>query len=446
MIRSSVPSFIVATLFGAASLLASAAAHADMCATDQRPGASLLIPFFEVDLAGTPGQARNTRFWVRNTATRPRLTNVTLWTTWGIPALQFNVFIPAYGTQRIDVGAIFLQGTLPQTGAGITPVGAFDSVGTPLTFATCNNGTTPGQPPIYTALSVGAQLELRARYSGTVTSNGQCYGANLGDTVARGFITVDDVNQCSNGLSPTDAGYFVSGGSGAATNDNVLLGGVEYVHLENNFAGAMPAYPVEAQSALLMPGDVSFYGRYVAYIAADDREPLPFSWSFDFDSGGTQDADDADLMVFRAAPRSFTRTCGLSQPWAPLALAENTPFDRAGNTPGVDPFPLGETQLPIGLATQLFPAESINNLLLDPLVNAGSGRINFTQVSGGGFPDGQSMLSVMHTWQGRFSETTPGRALDTGCTSGIVVPARVSGPLPENPAPPSYIFYDSFSS
>src|SRR5687767_12831781 len=128
MIRSKLASMLQAALLGGAVLLASQPAQADMCAADQRPAASLPIPHFVVDLSGTVGQDRNTRFWVRNMATRSRLTNVTLWTTWGIPAFSFNVYLPAYGTQRIDLAALFLQGQLPQTGSGITPVGAFDSL------------------------------------------------------------------------------------------------------------------------------------------------------------------------------------------------------------------------------------------------------------------------------------------------------------------------------
>jgi len=447
VIRSKLVALAHAALFGVAALLASGAARADLCAFDQRPGASLLIPYFEVDLAGTPGQGRNTRVWVRNTATRPRLTNVVLWTNWGIPAFTFNVYLPAYGTQRIDIGAIFLQGKLPQTGSAITPVGAFDSVGTPLVFNSCNTGTTPGEPPIYTDLSAGAQIELRARYRGTVTSNGQCFAANLGDEVARGYITVDDATQCSTGFSPADPGYLIAGGFGVASNANVLLGGAEYVHPANNFAHATPAFPVEASDVpLFVPGDPTFYGRYMAYTAGDSREPLPFSWTFEFDSEATpeNDNDDADLQLFRVVPRTNTRSCAGVPPWYPLFESERVPFDRAGNTPAADPFPLGETLAPMGRATQLFGVENIDNLLLDPLPRAGSGRLNLTNFQGN--LDGQSMLSVIHTWQGRYSESTLGRALDSGCAVNMAIPARVSGPLQANPNTLKYIFADGFSS
>ena len=62
------------------------------------------------------------------------------------------------------------------------------------------------------------------------------------------------------------------------------------------------------------------------------------------------------------------------------------------------------------------------------------------------YPDGQAMLSVHHRWQGRFSEMQLGRALDTGCPGGVTIPARVSGPIVNNPTTPAYIFADNFSS
>jgi hypothetical protein len=445
MIRCKLATLVQAALLGTAALLASASAHADMCALDQRPAATLLVPFFEVDLAGTPGQGRNTRFWVRNMTQRPRLTNVTLWTTWGIPAFAFNVYLPAFGTQRLDLGALFLQGTLPKTGSGVTPIGAFDSLGTPLIFATCNGSSTPGEPPVYTDLSAGAQAEVRARFRGTVTSGGQCFGENLGDDVARGYVTIDDVNACTVNFYPADPGYFFPDGGGTGTNANTLLGGVEYVDPTNNIAHSMPAYGLEAQDTLFLPGDISFYSRFMAQLPYDGREPLPFSWSFEFDSEITPDADDADLMVFRAAPRTNPRSCTGHPPWFPLDSFEQVPFDRSGNTPANDPFPLGESRLLFSLPTQTFPAEELDTLLLDPLPRVGSGRVNFS-VPIENFPDGQSLLSVRHTWQGRFSEMQLGRALDTGCPVNLEVPARVSGELDENPAPPGYIFYDSFSS
>jgi hypothetical protein len=449
MIRSKLASLLQAAWFAGAVMLASPPARADVCAADQRPAASLLIPHFVVDLSGTAGQDRNTRFWVRNMATRSRLTNVTLWTTWGVPGFSFNVYLPAYGTQRIDLAALFLQGVLPQTGSAITPVGAFDSVGTPQVYASCNTGTAPGQPPIYTPLSAGAQTELRNRFRGAPAQGGQCFGHNLNDNVARGYVTIDQVYHCVANTTPDDPGYFVGGGAGLASNENILLGGVEYLHPASNLAHASPAYALEAADNLFVPGDVTFYGRLVAYGGSDGREPLPMAWAFEFDSENSADADDADLQIFRATPSTSPRSCASVPPWFPLEESERVPFDRAGNTPTPDPFPLGESQSPIGLATQAFPAEEIDVLLLDPLPRAGSGRINFSDPNGfvtAAYPDGQAMLSVHHRWQGRFSEMQQGRALDSGCPGGLQIPARVGGPVMENPTTLSYIFADNFSS
>lgn len=128
-------------------LLAAAPAHADICAVDQRPGATLLVPWFAVDRDQVNGLS--TRVWVRNVSTSPTLANVTLWSDYGVAAFWFNVYLPAYGTERIDLGALLREGRMPRTGAGVSGLGSFDTAATPQNFPNCHAGTTVGVPPVY---------------------------------------------------------------------------------------------------------------------------------------------------------------------------------------------------------------------------------------------------------------------------------------------------------
>lgn len=84
------------------------------------------------------------------------------------------------------------------------------------------------------------------------------------------------------------------------------------------------------------------------------------------------------------------------------------PFDRSGHTPPDDPFPLGEERLLFSVATQAFPAEELDVLLLDPLPRVGSGRINLTFPIFG-IPDGQSMVLGAPLQVGFVSRRKPAR-------------------------------------
>jgi hypothetical protein len=101
---------------------------------------------------------------------------------------------------------------------------------------------------------------LRASHTGLFSAilNG-CAGRAFGDNIARGYITVDDVNSCSL-LFPSSTGYFISGGLGIADNDNVLWGDYFYVNAGENFAQGETLVHVEADAAAFAtPGAYSFY-------------------------------------------------------------------------------------------------------------------------------------------------------------------------------------------
>ena len=125
---------------------------------------------------------------------------------------------------RSTVRDIFL-GNLPHTAsAGQDPTDMISNKGPysqDINFATCSGFLGD---PNYFVIPAAALADLQAAHTGqAIPSTGLYAGRNLGDNIARGYITVDTVSACYPFL-PNQPGYFVSGGSGIATNQNTLLG------------------------------------------------------------------------------------------------------------------------------------------------------------------------------------------------------------------------------
>lgn len=288
---------------------------------DAAPGASLLLPYFEVDLGNPRGVG--TALNVRNGGPAPVLARVVLWTDLSVPTFGFEVYLPGYGSRTVDLRQIFLSGLLPVSG--------------PAPVVGCAGRLPPS--PIPTAALAG----LRAAHTGEVSAlfGGLCTGSDLGDSKLRGYLTVDVVNRCTDAL-PGDPGYF--GDGGAAGFDNVLWG--DYVVVGNSAA------PSLAQSDALVhlqastsdpltatPGRPTFYGRYVGGTAADHREALPRRWGTFFERSlfGT-----ADFVVWRdtgIAHHPFG--CGSSPAPFPLGEASAVQFDETGQNSTYPPLSFG---------------------------------------------------------------------------------------------------------
>lgn len=77
------------------------------------PAATLLLPYFEVDLADPQG--RTTLFSVNNATPAAALTEVVLWSDLGVPTLSFQIYLTGYDVQTVNLRDIFATGTLPRT-------------------------------------------------------------------------------------------------------------------------------------------------------------------------------------------------------------------------------------------------------------------------------------------------------------------------------------------
>ncbi|HBL29292.1 MAG TPA: hypothetical protein DD490_20870, partial [Acidobacteria bacterium] len=260
---------------------------------DDVPAATLLLPYFEVDLDNAAGVT--TLFSVNNASATAQLAHVTVWSTWSIPVLDFDVYLTGYDVQTFNLRDILVDGILPQTGSGTTT--AANDPGSPLgsysfpdvAFPNCNLTSAPPVPPVYAVpgISTNFRAHLQAILTGKKSPvDATCAGTNYGDNIARGYITVDDVNSCSL-LFPSSTGYFISGGLGIADNDNVLWGDYFYVNPTENFAQGETLVHVEADATVFnTPGEYTFYGRYVTGLASDNREPLATTFATRYLTGG----------------------------------------------------------------------------------------------------------------------------------------------------------------
>ncbi|HEV7506116.1 MAG TPA: hypothetical protein VGS07_14500 [Thermoanaerobaculia bacterium] len=70
---------------------------------DNVPAATLLLPYFEVDIAHPGGV--NTFFSINNALATAVLAHVTIWSDQSIPVLDFDVYLTGY-----DVGWVYING------------------------------------------------------------------------------------------------------------------------------------------------------------------------------------------------------------------------------------------------------------------------------------------------------------------------------------------------
>ncbi|HMB52375.1 MAG TPA: hypothetical protein VKU40_03605, partial [Thermoanaerobaculia bacterium] len=122
-------------------------AHAVIGANDAVPAATLLLPYFEVDLNDTAGVT--TLFSVNNASAAPALAHITIWTDLTVPILDFDVYLSGYDVQSFNLRDILVDGILPQTGSAISNQGDYSLANT--NFPGCNTGPGTGAP-VYSPL------------------------------------------------------------------------------------------------------------------------------------------------------------------------------------------------------------------------------------------------------------------------------------------------------
>ena len=355
------PAFCVAVL-----ALAGPPAAAEMCALDAVPAATLLLPYFEVDLGAAPGAGVNTVFTIHNALPEPALAHLTFWTDWSQPVMNFDVFLTGYDAQTFDLYDVFVGANIPVTadeqsdqgqdgGRVADPTstcdgtidscsphglpswdGSFEGNGASFAFdciAIFPFFVNPLIPPSF-------QDRLQAQLTGQ-PFQGACYGADHGDGVARGYVTIDNAQACSL-IFPSDPEYFSDGaGPGIASNVNQLWGDWALIDGQAPVYTLDPLVHIEADDdfdSSSTATNYTFYGRYTQALGGiDNREPLASAWSFSYFNAEPSLA--TDLIVWRdstANNQTFDGyPCGsgpgTGPDWQPLDQTQVVCFDRQEN-------------------------------------------------------------------------------------------------------------------
>ncbi|MEA2560388.1 MAG: hypothetical protein QOH06_1892 [Acidobacteriota bacterium] len=311
------------------ALLAAAPAGAIVGTIDNVPAATLMLPYFEVDLNNAEGV--NTLFSINNSAASAVLTKVVVWSDQGIPVLNFNVYLTGYDVQTINMRDILVLGNVPRTASsGQDPADTISPQG-PLSqdvnFASCTN--LPFANP---AVSESFRQHLQAWLTGLESPATQdCAGSKtiVGKTgIARGYVTVDTVSACDLFFPGDWAAY-----GPALTDQNVLWGDWFIVNPGENFAQGDMLVHIESCPTCFAAGDHTFYGRYNFAQADDGREPLPTTWASRYLNGGPFDGG-TSLLIWRETNRTTepyrcTRSGPLS--WYPLDTEQALVFDEFEN-------------------------------------------------------------------------------------------------------------------
>ena len=359
-------------------------AFAEIGTADDVPAATLLLPYFECQLGPNLVPVANgatTLFSINNASATAQLAHVTLWTDESVPTLDFDVYLTGYDVQTINVCDIF-NGNLPRTASlgqdpGDTvspapPPGNVFGATMDITFPSCA-GRLPYVNPVVNASLLA---HIRNAHTGQFTNvYGGCSGFDHGDTVARGYITVDVTTQCSLDF-PSTPGYF----SGVAAFSNVLWGDYFYVNPSQNFANGETLVHIEScvpgngyvgaigtgtsgvNTCPMGAGDYTFYGRYVGGLGTDQREALSTTFATRY-LNGANFTGGTDLIVWRDSKTTPTGANGLAWDcddeagWYPLNQADVVAFDEQENSTDLC-FQGDNISPPTGGANTCFPLEA----------------------------------------------------------------------------------------
>jgi hypothetical protein len=429
------------TLIFAAALtlvttVAARPASAVIGVTDRVPAATLLLPYFEVDLDNP--NANTTLFSVNNASATAVLAHITLWSDLGVPTLAFNMYLTGYDVQTVNLRDIF-AGKLPRTAsAGQDPTDTISNKGNfsqDINFASCT-----GQFPL-PMLPADYLDHLRKAHTGEASPFflNRCSGVNRGDNIARGYVTVDTVNNCTLRVAG-DPGYFLAGGTGDATNQNVLWGDYFFVDNANNFAQGDGLVHIEASASsaqTAVAGEYTFYGRYVSWAASDNREPLAAISMARFLNGGAftggtnllvwRDSK-VDQDAFNCPTQAYTRPA-----WFPLSAEDVVVFDEQETAE------LAGASSSLGLATQKV---QVDGALFPVTPTFGMVYLNLNQInvaSIGNPPEdpqaAQSFVATVMSASGRFSVGQAATVIEHAgevsqhvCLSGMGTPLNCMSP------------------
>jgi hypothetical protein len=372
----------VAALFAIAST-----ATAVTCTLDQRPGATLLVPYFQVSvdpssgaIVGSGDLARDTILTIANASSAPMVAHVNVYDRQSVIQLDFNIALTGFDVQAMRMSDI-ISGHLP-----ITLNSAGDDVCQRASGAVYPNpdGFLRVSPtgPTNTPATSQDNINGTTNYAGTFFSIAtelatDCNSVDTG--LAIGYVVIDHANYC-NLSNPTDANYYIDDAIGM---ENNLFG--EIIFTSGN---GLPTYGIStvnleadvtlgaATQAWALGGPVArtFYARYIDLVNetvctncgsgnpdtdlsisapwdegfGDQREPLGLRWAarwFDLTAAGILTSN---FQVWRGST-AFNGTCLDNEVTTSLTFWDE---DENTVTQGVCPSPCTQPLFNFPLETQ----------------------------------------------------------------------------------------------
>jgi hypothetical protein len=480
------------TCLAVVALLAIASgAGAITCTVDQRPAATLLVPYFAVsfDAEGDPVRtgtdARDTLVTIGNASSAPMLAHVTVFNERSALVLDFNIALTGFDLHSMSM-ALILSGQLPSTpididheladgDPGLAGVGDAcqrnaaaevypDPAGflriRPAVGATANPQDNTLATTVYPSPSwpPGGAFAFQVLDSLDETPDSfECDGGVDGDIegLIHGYITIDHANYC-NLSNPSEASYYTADAIGM---ENNLWGEVIFVS-----GSGLPTYGgstvnIEADPSLSAADPIAednlrtFYARYVsadtfcnpancALFATnpwnqgfgDQREPLGLKYAARwFDTAGVT----SYLTVWRASSDDL----GAGEQLADLIgtpvgdcsdvepVISLTFYDEDENTvtTGVCPSPCDQPEFNIPLETQRVNIEVFSH------PDWPAGWVNMVFFNAGG-PNGGNFDQawVEYDFQGAsafLSISAPGTQLDPSTCNPLGTATTLVAPV-----------------
>ncbi len=342
-------------------------AFAVTCTSDQRPAATLLVPYFQVSIGPDGNVLRegpetlDTLVTIMNASAAPMIAHVNVYDRYSVLQLDFNVALTGFDVQPMRISDIidgFLPNTLNASGKD----------------ACQRNGSAKVYPdpdgflrvrPLAPATgqdNTQATTDYSDHYDlGDLISNLQynCGTDDLDDR-AIGYIVIDHANYC-NLSDPTDPNYFYNDAIGMENNlwgeiiftsgDGLPTYGISTVNMETDTTFGDAAY-FTPQTPVR-----TFYARYWSPFIdsapnncpncnqaaavndllqtspwnvgfGDQREPLGLNWAVRwFDLGATITTNFQVWRSSPAAPASLLEACKIEEPTVTLVF-----FDEDENT------------------------------------------------------------------------------------------------------------------
>lgn len=435
----------------------------DSCDISVLPAATLLLPYFEVDVESAAERAQTTIFTITNVSRYPQIARVTLWSDWSYPLLTFNLFLTGYDVQALNLRDILVRGVIaPPNGTSTA------SVPGPLSAGNASNPNfalnaandcehLPGTIPPTLAADLRSALT-----SGQVTSCSPSQRVGNVHTNAVGYATVDVVATCSS-RTPADAGYFTSD----LLYDNVLGGDYEQIDpgsSTGNYAGGNPMVHIraipEGGAAGSRPGTnlpYTFYDRYLpdALRSSDRRQPLPSVFAARYIEGGSGSFN-TKFKIWREGVTSRT-TCTNAVLNRDVPFGELIRFDEHENAeayacgngfPYCPPGFLSTITLPVTSSTitssNTFPPSSnsgdvggwmyINLNNSSAATGASRPGFNVAQTIQNARPS-QNWIVISQSAEGRYAVEYDGLALGNGCSPAASLSPASGGDSPIGPRP-----------